>query len=150
MPGDFGGRTGFAPSKNGNIYEMAQWYPRMCVYDDLRGWDTAPYLNSEFYLEYGDFNYAVTVPSDMIVAGSGELVNAEDVLTATQRERLAKARESDKTVMIRTPAEVTDSASRPKKGGIIAIRLREGDEVVDVVVTKPGDELILSTSTGMA
>jgi hypothetical protein len=124
LPGDFGGRTGFAPSKNGNIYEMAQWYPRMCVYDDLRGWDTAPYLNSEFYLEYGDFNYAVTVPSDMIVAGSGELVNAEDVLTATQRERLAKARESDKTVMIRTPAEVTDPASRPKKGGTLTWKFR--------------------------
>jgi len=124
LPGDFGGRTGFAPSKNGNIYEMAQWYPRMCVYDDLRGWDTAPYLNSEFYLEYGDFNYAVTVPSDMIVAGSGELVNAEDVLTATQRERLAKARESDKTVMIRTPSEVTDPASRPKKGGTLTWKFR--------------------------
>jgi len=119
LPGDFGGRTGFAPSKNGNIYEMAQWYPRMCVYDDQRGWDTAPYLNSEFYLEYGDFNYAITVPSDMIVAGSGELVNPDDVLTAAQRDRLAKARESDKTVMIRTPAEVTDPASRPKKGGTL-------------------------------
>jgi aminopeptidase N len=124
LPGDFGGRTGFAPSKNGDIYEMAQWYPRMCVYDDLRGWDTAPYLNSEFYLEYGDFDYAVTVPSDMIVAGSGELVNAEDVLTTTQRERLAKARESDATVMIRTPAEVTDPASRPKKGGTLTWKFR--------------------------
>lgn len=124
LPGDFGGRTGFAPSKNGNIYEMAQWYPRMCVYDDLRGWDTAPYLNSEFYLEYGDFDYAITVPSDMIVAGSGELVNPEDVLTATQRERLAKARESDATVMIRTPAEVTDPSSRPKKGGTLTWKFR--------------------------
>ncbi|NID14235.1 M1 family metallopeptidase [Luteibacter yeojuensis] len=124
LPGDFGGRTGFAPSKNGNIYEMAQWYPRMCVYDDLRGWDTAPYLNSEFYLEYGDFDYAVTVPSDMIVAGSGELVNPEDVLTATQRERLARARQSDKTVMIRTAEEVSDPASRPKKGGTLTWKFR--------------------------
>lgn len=124
LPGDFGGRTGFAPSKNGNIYEMAQWYPRMCVYDDLRGWDTAPYLNSEFYLEYGDFDYAITVPSDMIVAGSGELVNPEDVLTATQRERLAKARASDATVMIRTPAEVSDPASRPKRSGTLTWKFR--------------------------
>ncbi|WP_413626128.1 M1 family metallopeptidase [Luteibacter sp. Lutesp34] len=124
LPGDFGGRTGFAPSKNGNIYEMAQWYPRMCVYDDLRGWDTAPYLNSEFYLEYGDFDYAITVPSNMIVAGSGELVNPDDVLTATQRERLAKARQSDNTVMIRTPAEVTDPASRPKQGGMLTWKFR--------------------------
>ncbi|MDF4004213.1 M1 family metallopeptidase [Luteibacter sp. PPL552] len=124
LPGDFGGRTGFAPSRNGTIYEMAQWYPRMCVYDDLRGWDTAPYLNSEFYLEYGDIDYAITVPSDMIVAGSGELVNPDDVLTATQRERLAKARKSDATVMIRTPAEVTDPASRPKRGGTLTWRFR--------------------------
>ncbi|HEY4293399.1 M1 family metallopeptidase [Luteibacter sp.] len=124
LPGDFGGRTGFAPSKNGTIYEMAQWYPRMCVYDDLRGWDTAPYLNSEFYLEYGDIDYAVTVPSDMIVAGSGELVNPEDVLTATQRDRLAKARQSDRTVMIRTAAEVTDPASRPRQGGTLTWKFR--------------------------
>ncbi|MDF3981732.1 M1 family metallopeptidase [Luteibacter sp. PPL201] len=124
LPGDFGGRTGFAPSRNGTIYEMAQWYPRMCVYDDLRGWDTAPYLNSEFYLEYGDIDYAITVPSDMIVAGSGELVNPDDVLTATQRERLAKARKSDATVMIRTPAEVTDPASRPKRGGTLTWKFR--------------------------
>jgi len=124
LPGDFGGRTGFAPSKNGAIYEMAQWYPRMCVYDDLRGWDTAPYLNSEFYLEYGDFDYAITLPSDMIVAGSGELVNPDDVLTATQRERLAKARESDTTVMIRTPQEVTDASSRPKQGGTLTWKFR--------------------------
>jgi len=124
LPGDFGGRTGFDPSKNGNIYEMAQWYPRMCVYDDQRGWDTAPYLNSEFYLEYGDFNYAITVPSNMIVAGSGELVNPEDVLTKTQQQRLAKARESDATVMIRTAAEVTDPASRPKQGGTLTWKFR--------------------------
>ncbi|WP_132143023.1 M1 family metallopeptidase [Luteibacter rhizovicinus] len=124
LPGDFGGRTGFAGSKNGNIYEMAQWYPRMCVYDDLRGWDTAPFLNSEFYLEYGDFDYSITVPSSMIVAGSGELVNPDDVLTATQRQRLAKARDSDATVMIRTPAEVTDPASRPKKDGTLTWHFR--------------------------
>jgi hypothetical protein len=124
IPGDFGGRTGFDPSKNGNIYEMAQWYPRMCVYDDQRGWDTAPYLNSEFYLEYGDFNYAITVPSNMIVAGSGELVNPEDVLTKTQQERLAKARNSDATVMIRTAEEVTQPSSRPKQGGTLTWKFR--------------------------
>ncbi len=50
--------------EQGEIYDMAQWYPRMCVYDDLRGWDTLPYIGSEFYLEYGHFDYYVTVPSD--------------------------------------------------------------------------------------
>ncbi len=82
MPGAFGGRTGHMPTRNGEIYDIAQWYPRMAVYDDLRGWDTLPYLGTEFYLEYGDFDYFVTVPSDMLVAGSGELQNPQEVLTA--------------------------------------------------------------------
>jgi hypothetical protein len=124
VPGEFGGRMDVNTSKNGDIFEMAQWYPRLCVYDDLRGWDTAPYLNSEFYLEYGDFDYRVTVPSEMIVAGSGELVNPKDVLTATQIKRLDEARHSDRTVMIRTPAEVTDPASRPKQGGMLTWHFR--------------------------
>jgi len=65
---DYGaGRMGH----DGSLYELGQWYPRMAVYDDLRGWDTLPYLANEFYLEYGAFDYAVTVPADMIVAGSG-------------------------------------------------------------------------------
>ncbi len=55
--------------------------------DDVRGWDPLPYLGSEFYLEYGDFDYAVTVPADMIVAGSGALVNPQDVLTPVQIKR---------------------------------------------------------------
>ncbi len=93
IPGVWGGRTSWGTSKQGEIYDMAQWYPRMCVYDDLRGWDTLPYIGSEFYLEYGHFDYFVTVPSKMIVAGSGELVNPKDVLTKTQIDRLAQARE---------------------------------------------------------
>lgn len=124
VPGEFGGRMDVNASKNGDIFEMAQWYPRLCVYDDLRGWDTAPYLNSEFYLEYGDFDYKVTVPADMIVAGSGELVNPRDVLTPTQIKRLDEARHSDRTVMIRTPAEVTDPSSRPRQGGTLTWHFR--------------------------
>jgi hypothetical protein len=117
IPGTWGGRTAVTPSRNGEIFEVAQWYPRMAVYDDLRGWDTQPYLGSEFYLEYGDFDYAVTVPWDYLVAGSGALVNGDEVLTGTQRERLAQAARSDRTVMIRTPAEVGDPASRPTHSG---------------------------------
>jgi Peptidase family M1 domain len=119
ITGEWGGRTSWGMSKQGEIYDIAQWYPRMCVYDDLRGWDTLPYLGSEFYLEYGNFDYSVTVPSNMIVAGSGELVNPKDVLTKTEMERLAAARNSDATVYIRKPAEVTDPASRPKQDGTL-------------------------------
>jgi hypothetical protein len=119
IPGVWGGRTSWGASQKGEIYDMAQWYPRMCVYDDLRGWDTLPYLGSEFYLEYGHFDYYVTVPSEMIVAGSGELVNPKDVLTKTQVTRLDQARNSDKTVMIRSADEINDPASRPTAGGTL-------------------------------
>ncbi len=113
-------RMGRMKSKNGEIYEFAQWYPRMCVYDDIRGWDTLPYLGQgEFYLEYGDFDYKVTVPWDMIVAGSGELQNPSDVLTKEQIKRLKEARESDKTVFIRKPEEINDAKSRPGQKGTL-------------------------------
>ncbi len=111
IPGSWGGRTAVSASRNGDIYEIAQWFPRMAVYDDLRGWDTEPYLGSEFYLEYGDIDYAVTVPANFIVAGSGALRNPAEVLSRTQRDRLARAAGSDATVMIRTPQEVTAEAA---------------------------------------
>ena len=116
IPGEFGGRTSWVPTPRGEIYDMAQWYPRMAVYDDLRGWDTLPYLGNEFYLEYGHFDYYVTVPADMLVAGSGELQNPREVLTKTALQRLDAARSSDRTVMIRSAAEVGDPASRPAAG----------------------------------
>jgi hypothetical protein len=119
IPGKWGGRMSWGAAKDGPIYDMAQWYPRMAVYDDLRGWDTLPYLAQEFYLEYGNFDYWVTTPSTMLVAGSGELMNPQEVLTATQRARLEKARGSDATVMIRSPQEITDPASRPKSDGTL-------------------------------
>ncbi|HSI18168.1 MAG TPA: M1 family metallopeptidase, partial [Sphingomonas sp.] len=116
IPGVWGGRNSWLDTPNGTIFDIAQWFPRMAVYDDLRGWDTLPYLGSEFYCEYGDVDYAVTVPADMIVAGGGVLTNAAEVLTPLQRTRLAHAATSDATVMIRTPDEVTrDSASPAAK-----------------------------------
>ncbi|MFT3945506.1 MAG: M1 family metallopeptidase [Agriterribacter sp.] len=109
-------RTGILNTKNGNIFAVAQWYPRMCVFDDIRGWNTDPYLGaSEFYLEYGDFNVNITAPAAMIVVGSGELLNAADVMTAQQLQRYNQAKESDKTVIIRGANEVTDAKSRPSK-----------------------------------
>ncbi|MDB6042919.1 MAG: Peptidase rane alanine aminopeptidase [Gammaproteobacteria bacterium] len=117
IPGLFGGRTSWTTTKNGEIYDIAQWYPRMAVYDDLHGWDTLPYLAQEFYLEYGSFDYFVTVPWDMLVAGSGALQNPEVVLTPTQRKRLELARASDATVSIRTAAEIGAADSRPTHAG---------------------------------
>ncbi len=112
-------RTGILNTENGKIYAIAQWYPRMCVYDDIEGWNTLPYLGAgEFYLDYGDFDYSITTPGNMIVVGAGDLQNPKEVLTLAEQKRLSEAKNSDKTIMIRTPEEVTDPASRPKRGNI--------------------------------
>ena len=84
--------------RDGSLYQIAQWYPRMAVYDDVHGWNTDQYLGQgEFYLEYGNIDYEITLPSGYIVAGTGLLLNPEQVLTASQRERLAVAAKSDST-----------------------------------------------------
>lgn len=112
---DYGSdRMGIMQTKNGKIFTVAQWYPRMCVFDDQMGWNTLPYTGpSEFYLEYGDFDIKITAPSKDIVVCSGELQNPAEVYTAEQQKRWAQAVQSEKTVIIRSAAEVTDSKSRP-------------------------------------
>ncbi|WP_210518628.1 M1 family metallopeptidase [Hymenobacter terricola] len=106
-------RLGRLKTKNGEIFEVAQWYPRMEVYDDVEGWNTLPYMAAEFYLEYGSFDYTLNVPANFLVGGSGELVNPAEVLTNAQQNRLAKAAGSDQTVIVRSVDEVTQAGSRP-------------------------------------
>ncbi len=109
-------RMGREKTKNGWIYEVAQWFPRMCVYDDVQGWNTLPYLGAgEFYLEYGDIEYNITAPANLIVVGSGELQNPQDCLTTEEQKRWNEAKNSDKTVIIRSDKEVNDPNSRPKQ-----------------------------------
>src|SRR3989475_5222197 len=105
------GREQFA---QGWLYEIAQWYPRFAVYDDVRGWNTEPYLGQgEFYLEYGNIDFAITVPRGFIVAATGRLINPLEVLTATERARLARAQHSDSTVAIIAKSEVGQPSIRP-------------------------------------
>src|SRR5207237_3822911 len=88
------------------LYQVAQWYPRLAVFDDLRGWDTDPYLgDAEFYNNFGHFDVSIDVPAGWIVGATGVLQNPNDVLTPTARERLPHAVESDSTLRIVTPAE---------------------------------------------
>ncbi len=109
-------RMGYVPTKNGKVYTIAQWYPRMCVFDDVMGWNTVPYTGpGEFYLEYGDFNLNITAASKIIVVGSGELLNPSEVYTPEQLKRWELAKKSEKTVVIRSADEVTNPASRPAK-----------------------------------
>jgi hypothetical protein len=118
--------------REGALYEMAQWYPRMCVYDDVHGWNTLQYLGQgEFYLEYGDFSYEVTLPAGYIVAGSGTLVNPLEVLTPSQRTRLAAAVKSDSISHIVTAAELNSGAARPRKTGTLTWKFK-ADRVRDV------------------
>jgi hypothetical protein len=107
-------RLGRVETKNGWIYEVAQWFPRMAVFDNIQGWNTLPYLGQgEFYLEYGNFDYSITASAKQIIVGSGELQNPNQVLTTSQIGRLQQARQSNKTIMIRDENEVTDPSSRP-------------------------------------
>lgn len=116
-------RYGTLEVEHGTIWELAQWFPAVAVYDDVHGWNTLPYLGTgEFYTNFGDYQLNITAPRDHIVVASGVLQNPEEVYTATQRERLDTARSSDETVMIRSDDEVTDPNSRPAGEGPLTWR----------------------------
>ena len=100
--------------RDSSLYLVAQWYPRMAVYDDTRGWNTDPYLGQgEFYLDYGDVDYSITVPAGFVVAGSGTLQNGRDVLTTAQAERLERASRTTSVVQVITADE---AAARRRRG----------------------------------
>ncbi|WP_036213881.1 M1 family metallopeptidase [Massilia alkalitolerans] len=102
-----GGRSGYEKFDDGNdLYEIALWFPRMAAYYDVYGWQHKQFLGSgEFTLEFGDYDVRITVPADHIVASTGELQNPNEVLTATQRQRLQQAKTAKKPVIIVTQAE---------------------------------------------
>ena len=89
------------------LYTIAQFFPRMAVYNDVEGWQNKQFLGQgEFTLPFGDYKVSITVPSDHIVASTGELTNASRILTSKQRARLAKAEKSyDDPVIIVTQEE---------------------------------------------
>lgn len=89
-----------------SLYQVAQWYPRVAVFDDLRGWDTEPYLGAaEFYNNYGHYDVHLDVPAGWLVGATGVLQNPEQVLTATARQRLSHVLDSDSTLHIVTADE---------------------------------------------
>lgn len=107
-----GGRDGyefFKDDKN-DIFEIAQWFPRMAAYYDVYGWQHKQFLGSgEFTLEFGNYDVQLTVPSDHVVSATGELTNADTVLTATQRDRLKQARTAKTPVVIVTQKEAEEA-----------------------------------------
>jgi hypothetical protein len=98
------------------VYTVAQWYPRLAVYSAATGWQNKAFLGrGEFALEFGDFDVALTVPSDVVVAATGALSNPRAVLSATQRARLAQARKSHKKPVFIVTA---DEAAAARKAGV--------------------------------
>ncbi|HSJ69648.1 MAG TPA: M1 family metallopeptidase [Anditalea sp.] len=114
-------RMGRLDVGDGTIYALAQWYPKVAVFDDVVGWNVEPYLGAgEFYLGYGNFEYKVTVPYDHIVVGSGALQNTSQVLPRELQNRLNNAAKSDTTVYIISPEEVGNTdLTRPRQDGKI-------------------------------
>ncbi len=107
-------RMGREQFPEGWLYTLGQWYPRLAVYDDVRGWNTEQYLGQgEFYLEYGDFDVAITVPRSFVVVATGTLLNPVEVLTTAERARLAQALKSDSTVPIIAKTEAGQPSTRP-------------------------------------
>jgi peptidase M1-like protein len=118
---DYGaGRMG----RDGTLYQLGQWYPRVAVYDDVRGWNHEPYIGGgEFYLEYGRFDVSITVPAGYVIGATGTLLNPAEVLTPTQRARLARARGSRTPVAVITADEAGDAArTRPTATGTLTWR----------------------------
>lgn len=103
--------------RDSSLYEFAQWYPRMVVYDNVRGWNADQYLGQgEFYLEYGDIDYTVTVPAGFTVAGSGLLQNGRDVLSTAERDRIARAAKSTSVIPVISDSEAATNKRTPHDG----------------------------------
>lgn len=114
-----GGRSGYEhfEKEDNYLYTIAQWFPRMCVYNDVEGWQNKQFLGrGEFALPFGDYTVSITVPSDHIIGATGELQNASKVLTAEQNNRLKEAMKSDSPIMIVTQAEA-EAAEKGKQRG---------------------------------
>ena len=112
------------------IFEVAHWFPRMAAYTDLNGWENKQFLGrGEFTLEFGDYEVRITVPADHVVAATGVLQNPQDVLSPTQRERLAQAAAADRPVLIVTAEEAL--ANEKQKAAGTKTWVFKGDNVRD-------------------
>ena len=115
---EIGGRSGYEhfEEEDNYIYTIAQFYPRMAVYNDVEGWQNKQFLGrGEFTLPFGNYKVSITAPSDHIVASTGVLQNEKEVLSETQIERLAEAKESDKPFFIVTPKEAKNAEKKKAK-----------------------------------
>ena len=111
------------------IYEIAQWFPRMAPYTDNDGWQNKQFQGeSEFALEFGDYDLAITVPETYVVSASGDLVNQEEVMTETQRERYAAARTADRPTFVITPEEALANELRDQELSGVSAGAEDGED----------------------
>ena len=113
-----GGRSGYEyfEKDNNYLYTIAQHFPRMCVYNDVTGWQNKQFLGrGEFTLPFGDYEVSITVPSDHIVAATGECQNLNDVLTSEEKKRLEIAKKSDSPMLIVTQKEAEEKEKTKSK-----------------------------------
>ncbi len=116
---EIGGRSGYEyfEEEDNYLYTIAQFFPRMCVYNDVEGWQNKQFLGSgEFTLPFGDYEVEITVPSDHVVAATGVLQNASKVLTKEQQSRLEEAEEADAPVLIITQEEAEANEKEKASG----------------------------------
>ncbi|MBB3841272.1 hypothetical protein FHS57_005294 [Runella defluvii] len=116
---EYYGRAGyeFFPKDGNSNYFIAHWFPRMCVYDDVNGWQHKQFLGQgEFTLTFGNYKVALTVPNDHIVGATGELQNAAQVLTSEQQKRLEQAKTATRPVLI-VSQEEAEKAEKGKPTG---------------------------------
>ena len=113
-----GGRSGYEyfEKEDNYIYTVAQFFPRMCVYDDVSGWQNKQFLGrGEFTLPFGDYDVSITVPADHILGATGELQNTSSLLTNNQKKRLEQAKKSDSPIFIVTEEEARESEKTHSK-----------------------------------
>ena len=114
---EIGGRSGYEyfPKDDNRLYVIAQFYPRMCVYNDVEGWQNKQFLGrGEFAVPFGNYKVSLTVPGDHVVASTGTLANSSDVLTKEQLQRLELARKSDKEPVIIVTQKEAEKAEKSK------------------------------------
>lgn len=121
-------RTAWEDALGGRVFQIGQWYPQIATYDDLRGWDATPYLgDGEFYLEYGDWEVALTLPAGWLVGATGELLNPAEVLTEETRRRLRQALATDSTTHVVTEADLAAGRGTRNSRGTLTWRFRARD-----------------------
>ena len=117
---EIGGRSGYEyfEEDDNYLYTIAQFFPRMCVYNDTEGWQNKQFLGSgEFTLPFGDYDVKIAVPTDHVVAATGNLVNANEILSEEQIKRLELAKKNEKEpVFIVNEKEAIKNEKQRKKG----------------------------------